>query len=408
LGTPGAGDDGKYLEYDDTTGKIILTSVTPGGGLTNLVDDTTPELGADLQVNDFDISNSDGSNRGDAFVIGSNSSVETSTSQIVSGIDTDLDIMSAGTTSTAGERIAGPVQQVVISDLNAWNDRVHSNCTATKIELSDNFGESGSGAERGRARIRNFYNDLTMNTKGYQFGDFTFARFGDGINAGVFSVKGFTDVDNGTAHIHTIRGVLAAPQADGSDDTLTGANRFTVNQMSGVEASPFTDSVSDVNNVYGFKFDSSNINASSTVSNKYSFYSDATGYELNNAGHIVGNSFGYGSVYDIGTIASTATDFDVDYSNGGLQKVTLTAATGSASTVINAPTNMADGDTLYLIVTCTTGPVGTTGNFTFKTGVGWITQGFGVTANQNNFQLLTIIKSGTKFLAYPSQEASER
>ena len=157
LGTPGSGDDNKVLTYDHSSDTISLETNAAAGG--DVVDDTTPQLGGDLEVNDKNIQNSGGSNRGDTFIIGSGTTVETSTSTIISGVDSDLDMA-----SNSSKRLCGPIQLTKISDLNAWNDRVHSNAVGTKIELSANFGESGSGGERGRARIRNGYQDVTLNT----------------------------------------------------------------------------------------------------------------------------------------------------------------------------------------------------------------------------------------------------
>ena len=276
IGTPGAGDDDKILVYDHASGKFQLEVQAGGNPLT-----------ADLQVADFEITNTNGSNRGDAFVIGSgDTSVETSTSSIVSGIDTSLDIY-----SNSGQRIAGPVHAVVIDDLNAWNDRVHSNCFATKIELTDNFGESGSGGERGSARIRNGYYDATINTKGYQFGDFNFERFGDGVNAITGSVKAFTDVDNNTAHVHTVRSAMLVPQAEGSAAYLTGSNTFTVNKLIGVEVNPFVDTASEVNNLIGYRLNTSDVSGS--VTNKYSFFSDDSAYTLKNDGPLEASGLSY-------------------------------------------------------------------------------------------------------------------
>ena len=294
VGAEGTASGDGAISYNNTNGVFTYTPATIEG-LGGIVADTTPQLGADLQVNDSNITNSDGSNRGDAFVIGSTNTVETSTSTIVSGIDTDLDIMSAGTTSTAGERIAGPVKLVKISDLNTWNDRVHSNCTATKIELTDSFGEQSTGAERGRARIRNGYHDITLNTKGYQFGNFNFERFGDGLSAGVFSAKAFTDVDNGTAHTSTVKAVTLVPQGDGSAATLTGSNKFTINKLIGAEIEPFVDSATDVNTFYGVRVKVIDSGAQATVTgsitNKYSFFSDNAAYVNYNAGGFTPGAF---------------------------------------------------------------------------------------------------------------------
>jgi hypothetical protein len=48
--TVGAGQDNYVLTYDNATGKISLEA-SAGGGLANVVDDTTPQLGGSLDVN---------------------------------------------------------------------------------------------------------------------------------------------------------------------------------------------------------------------------------------------------------------------------------------------------------------------------------------------------------------------
>lgn len=48
--TVGAGNDGQVLAYDHATGEITL-SAAAGGGLSDLVDDTTPQLGGNLDLN---------------------------------------------------------------------------------------------------------------------------------------------------------------------------------------------------------------------------------------------------------------------------------------------------------------------------------------------------------------------
>jgi hypothetical protein len=324
IGTPGAADDDKILVYDHASGKFQLETNSASGG---------NPLTSDLQVADFEITNTNGSNRGDAFVIGSgDTSVETSTSSIVSGIDTDLDIY-----SNSGQRIAGPVHAVVIDDLNTWNDRVHSNCFATKIELTDNFGESGSGAERGKARIRNGYYDATINAKGYQFGDFAFERFGDGVNAITGSVKAFTDVDNDTAHVHTVRSAMLVPQAEGSAAHLTGGNTFTVNKLIGAEVNPFVDTASEVGALIGYRLNTADV--SGTVTNKYSFYSDDSDYTLKNLGPLEASGLSYptsdgtsGQVLQTngaGTLSfttiNTSSDLDIT-ATGGLTTIKPTTA----------------------------------------------------------------------------------
>ena len=53
--TIGAGQDNYVLTYDNATGKISLEASAGGGGGGDVVDDTTPQLGGDLDINGFDI-----------------------------------------------------------------------------------------------------------------------------------------------------------------------------------------------------------------------------------------------------------------------------------------------------------------------------------------------------------------
>ena len=52
--TVGAGQDNHVLTYDNATGHISLEAV-PAGGISNLVEDTTPQLGGNLDLNSSDI-----------------------------------------------------------------------------------------------------------------------------------------------------------------------------------------------------------------------------------------------------------------------------------------------------------------------------------------------------------------
>ena len=68
--TIGAGQDNYVLTYDDATGKISLEA-SAGGGLTDIVDDATPQLGGTLDMNANRIQHDTGSARGVNYAIGS-------------------------------------------------------------------------------------------------------------------------------------------------------------------------------------------------------------------------------------------------------------------------------------------------------------------------------------------------
>ena len=66
----GAGQDNYVLTYDNATGKISLEA-SAGGGLADVVDDTTPQLGGTLDMNGQRIQHDTGSARGVNYAIGS-------------------------------------------------------------------------------------------------------------------------------------------------------------------------------------------------------------------------------------------------------------------------------------------------------------------------------------------------
>jgi len=53
--TVGAGQDNYVLTYDHGTGEIGLEAAAGGGGLANVVEDTTPQLGGNLDTNSFNM-----------------------------------------------------------------------------------------------------------------------------------------------------------------------------------------------------------------------------------------------------------------------------------------------------------------------------------------------------------------
>ena len=370
LGTPGSGDDNKVLTYDHSSDTIQLETAAGGGN----------PLTADLEVADFDIINSGGSNRGDTFTIGGATTVETSTSTVISGLPSGLDAL-----GNSNKRLCGPIELAVIDDLNAWNDRVHTLPKLTKIALTGDFTNTG------KSRIRNNYVELAMDTAGNDFGP-TVDRFGDGL-IGQFITSKIFNSGGTSSTARSLTAMLAAPQMDGNTSAMTTTN------MRGMFVQPFLDSNATATNLFGFIYKDDNIDGSATVTNHFSFFSDSTTAVLQNGSKIIGKSFGQGSPHDLGTIASSASSVSIDYANGGLQKVNLTAASGSASTVLNEPTNMADGDVLYLIVTCTAGTVGQNGELNFATGGNYKTTLQPLSAAQGtDEQIFMFLKSGSTFL----------
>ena len=414
LGTPGSGDNNKFLQYDSTSDTISLVTVSPGSGIAAVVDDTSPQLGGDLEVNDKSIINSAGSNRGDTFTLGGATTVNTGTGTVISGLPSGLDAL-----GNSNKRLCGPIEIAVLDDLNSSNDRVHSLAKLTKITLTGDFTNTG------KSRIRNNYVELAMDTDGNDFGP-TVDRFGDGL-IGQFITSKIFNSGSSSSTARSLTALLAAPQMDGNTSAMTTTN------MRGMFVQPFLDSNATATNLFGFIYKDDNIDASATVTNHFSFHSDSTTATLRNDGPAIlkgltyptsdgsanqviktdgagnlsfttvasGTGFAGGSAHDIGTIAATASSVSIDYSNGAIQTVNLTAATGTGSTVLNEPTNMSDGNILKLIISCTAGTVGQSADLVFATGGNYITDSSRVQPQQgNNKVVYTIQKLGSSFLAF--------
>jgi len=190
--------NGYILAYNSTDDRFNLVANSSGGN----------PLTADLEVADFDIINSAGAHRGDTFQIGGATTVQTSTSSVISGIPSQFD--AAGGSS---QRLAGPIEMCIIDDLNAWNDRVHSLAKLTSVKLTADF--TGNS----QPRIRNNYVELSVDTAGHNFGPSS-DKFGDGAIGQFITSKVFNSgTDASTAR--SLTAMLAAPQIDGNTDNST-------------------------------------------------------------------------------------------------------------------------------------------------------------------------------------------
>lgn len=410
-----AGDDGKFLKYDHTSGTVVVDTVTPGSGIANVVDDTSPQLGADLQVNDFDIINSDGSNRGDSFLLGGQTSVETSLSQVVS-IPSGFDAGGFSTGGSYGSRIAGPIELCVVDDMNTWNDRVHSLPALTRIGLTADLNNNG------KSRIRNRYTELQMDLSSYDFnpsGD----RFGDGLIGQFISSKAYNSTASTTSTIRSLTGLSIHPQTDGN----TGNTNVT--NMRGTLVQPFVDTNGTVTNNYGYIYThGSPSTVTGTITNEYSFYSDVSSATFKNDGPAQLSGLNYptsdgtsgqalttngsgtlsftdvastglsgGSVYDGGTIGDTD-NISPDYSNGSIQRYTLTASSAApASTTLSVPTNMSDGDFMYLIFEVDAGTPGESAEVTYATGTGFYASSGSFGESYGDAGIVKIIRSGSRY-----------
>lgn len=364
LGTPGASDDNKVLAYDDASGKIVLEAGA-GGGIADVVSDTSPQLGGELDQNGQAIDDDSRNYQ----ILGNTSS------------PASADFDSFSNTS----RVHGVV---TVNKVTNPANRVHSNPRLSMVTA----GQDASGGNN-HGRIRQNYVEGIYDLAGF---DNTVSGFGRGHN-GMFVSGLLTNSSTTTSNLTESSALTVTAQIDTAD-----ANDVVVTDMAGIEVQAYhAGSGSSSTNFYGFYYNSpAGAQASSVgATNHYSFYSEDSNAILFNTGHIQGKSFGQGSPHDLGTIASTASTVDIDYANGGLQKVNLTAAVGSASTVLNEPTNMNDGDVLYLIVTCTTGTSGQNGELNFKTSSNYKTTSQPLTATQGSTeQIFMFLKSGSTFL----------
>lgn len=369
LGTPGAGDDNKVLTYDHTTGYIVLE--TAGGG---------SPLSADFDQNGYMIKD-DSRN----FQIIGNESNTTTLSGIYDAF-----------ANTA--RVHGVVN---VNNQDGYPaNRIHSNprLTYIKADADATPGNSSPG------RIRANYVETQYDMNSY---DNTTNGFGQGFNN--FFVAGVVKntAASTTSNLTELTAITITPQIDQADEPT--ANTI-VTDMAGLEVQGYcVGSGSSATNFYGFYYNAPAGTNSSRLglTTHYSFYGADSNATLYNAGHIKGNSIGVSSAYSIGTISNTATDFDINYSNGALQKVNLTSAIGAQTTIMNAPTNMADGDILYLHITCTAGDTGQTAEIVYETSAGYVVYGSGVTVTHDSEKILRIIKSGTKFIVTESLQLTE-
>lgn len=92
--------NGQVIAYNSTSGNWEPVDQTGGGGLSNIVEDTTPQLGGNLDVNSFYISSASG---GDIEI-----APDTTGDFIVRGNNTDASIILNCTANTHGVKIQSP------------------------------------------------------------------------------------------------------------------------------------------------------------------------------------------------------------------------------------------------------------------------------------------------------------
>lgn len=83
VGTPGSSQDDQVLAWDNANSKFSLTAASGGGGLGDIVDDSSPQLGGDLDVQARKIFTSTGTNTNIVIEPKGTGAVNVSTSKII-------------------------------------------------------------------------------------------------------------------------------------------------------------------------------------------------------------------------------------------------------------------------------------------------------------------------------------
>jgi hypothetical protein len=292
--------------YDVTLGSIRLfdgtdwsSSLGGGGGLTDIVDDTTPQLGGTLDAN------------GNIIDMGTNTITDTKVGQwdTAYGWGDHSGQGYVTSTSEANNRIAVFTgTDAIEGDANlTWNSAALTVTDGTDTtEVRDKF-----------ISVKSESDDANLYLYGY----------GAGSNSGEIYLAGS-------------RGTIASPTATQSGDTLGEIGIFGA--VPGLRQGArilfqATENYVDTSN-YGTKFViQTTKNGTATLATRYTIDGDG------NHG-FVGDIKYSQQVYQDGGIyngGSTGTSFTPNFINGNLQKVTMS----NASITINNPTNAKDGAT---------------------------------------------------------------
>jgi hypothetical protein len=386
IGTPGASEDNKILVYDNSTGKFEIEANTSS---------QTP-FAQEVDQNGFMLKDDSRNYQ----ILGNTASPSSA----------DFDSFSNT------NRVHGVVN---VNKVTNPASRVHSNPRLSMVVAGADAAASGPTANIGR--LRQNYVEGIYDMAGF---DNLTTGFGKGHN-GMFVSGLLTNSTTTTSNLTESSAITITAQIDTVD-----ANPILVTDMAGLEVQGYCNGVgSSATNFYGFYYNapSGDEAANLGTTSHYSFYGADANATLYNAGPLEakglkyptsdgsanqviktdgsgnlsfvdqasGGGGSFGSVYDLGTILSTDSTLAIDYSNGSIQKGVVTAASGTGSTFLQAPTNMSDGDVLFLIFD-TTGTVGQTADIQYATGVGYITDSaFVMSTNQGSSALVRIIKQGS-------------
>lgn len=261
-------------------------------GITAVIDDTTPQLGGTLDVNDNNIVN-DGSN--DYFLLNSDTTL------------TGGDLFSTGNLTGAISVAEGTPDN---SNLTVVGGRTG------KVTLTQDIGSGGANSER----VRFNYDEAIIDPAGF---DLTTSSNGRGFQADFNNVKINQSDSGNTSNIGTLTGQYTYLNQGSISGTLN------IDRLNGVMAGIFlNDSDVTIGDIKGFAYErySSLANLTGT---EYSFYSGVSGAELFNSGNIetaskviaTGDIETDGIVYARGGIENDGNSVDIGTDGDRFEKI---------------------------------------------------------------------------------------
>jgi len=200
--TVGASQDNFVLTYDNSTGLISLEAATGGGGGGDVVDDTTPQLGGNLDINGFDIV-----------------SAQTNQPIKISPSGTGAIELDTNNISIFGESDIARGTGYVIGHTDTLNPEYYS--SSNKIGFVSNVRNSSFNAN-GRIYEMQHLTDLTFNNENTTVGGSN-ARARLGYDLTVVDLNGMTYGDSGSDRVG--RGIIGHYQStviNNSNTTYTG------------------------------------------------------------------------------------------------------------------------------------------------------------------------------------------
>lgn len=267
--TVGAGQDNYVLTYDNTAGTISLEA-SASGGLSNVVEDTTPQLGGNLDLNSSDITGS-----------GNISTTSTSVSTANLTLTTTEDTSSAGPIIDLKRNSASPADGDYLGQIkfkgenDADQEVVYAKITGKTSDVTDTTEDGLIEFALRKAGSNNIGARLTST-------DFKL------INGTGLEVDGDVTVDTDTFYVDTTNnrvgigttspdGVLHVETASSGATANTGADELVLEGTGNVGMS-FLTSTTGANRIY---FGDSGNALSGVI--KYDHNTDAMLFNANNA-----------------------------------------------------------------------------------------------------------------------------